>query len=567
MSDISNQSYYSRATAGVREIVLHALGILVAENLVPAEPLHDFVIETPANARHGDFSCNVCLVSSKALKTNPRALADLIVKHTSLTGTLFDKIEVAGPGFLNFFLGNAWYSGVVAAGVAAGNDYGRVNDGAGKRVLVEFVSANPTGPMHIGNARGGAFGDSLVNILQFAGYEAEREFYVNDAGNQINKFAVSLETRYLQLCGQDIQMPEDAYQGQDITDHAAAFIKDCGQDLLPLSAEERQQKLVTFALPRNLQTLHDDLLRYGITYDTWFRESSLHDSGAVEQILTLLKETGNIYEADGATWLKAGDFGAEKDVVLIRANGVPTYIVPDIAYHYNKLVTRKFDIAVDLLGADHHGYVPRMNAALDALGVGHDRLKAIVFQMVSLVHQAEDGSKEVIKLSKRSGKAITLATLLDAVPLDAARFFFNLRDANTQLEFDLDLAVEESAKNPVYYVQYAHARICRLLEKLSCEDTARDGKLVYTEPGETALIRKIAAFPEEVRDAARDMAPSRITRYTGELAAAFHKFYDSCPIKGADREVLHARLELCLAARITLANALRLLGVAAPEKM
>ena len=556
----------ANAKNDVKEIVLNALGRLVAEGKLPAEPLPPFAVEIPNDKSHGDFSCNAALVSAKCLKQNPRSLAALIVENAVLEGTVFEKIELAGPGFLNFFVSKDWFAGTVNAVLEEKEDYGKTNDGAGKRVLVEFVSANPTGPMHIGNARGGALGDCLASLLEYAGYYVEREFYVNDAGNQINKFALSLDIRYRQHFGDSVEMPEDSYHGHDIIEHVENFVKIHGDKYVNSNEEERRQALVDYALPINIKGLEEDLLKYRIKYDTWFKESTLHNDGSVTEIIELLKEKGYTYEQDGALWFKSSELGDDKDRVLIRANGVPTYSVPDIAYHYNKLVKRGFDIAIDVLGADHHGYIPRMRAALTALGVDASRLDVVIMQMVRLVRNGE-----TVKLSKRSGKAITLSTLLDEIPMDAARFFFNLRDPNTHFEFDLDLAIEESSKNPVYYVQYAHARICRILEKQKEEGNEcghiPDDKLVYTESAEIELIRHLASLPEVISEGAKTYNPSVITRYLVELAQYFHKFYDACPIKGTEEHILQSRLSLCTATKIVLKNLLDLLKVEAPEKM
>ncbi|MBO6232277.1 MAG: arginine--tRNA ligase [Ruminiclostridium sp.] len=555
-----------KAKNEVKEIVMNALGRLTAEGKLPAEPIPPFTVEQPADSSHGDFSCNAALASSKVFRKNPRETAGLISEAAVLDGTLFGRIEVAGPGFINFFLKPLWFAETVNAAISAGADYGKTDLGQGRRVLVEFVSANPTGPMHIGNARGGAIGDCLSSVLEYAGYDVEREFYVNDAGNQVNKFGLSLDIRYKQIFGSTEEMPEDSYHGQDIIDHAKAFADKYGDKYMSVSEEERRKALVDYALPINIRGLEDDLLKYRIKYDTWFKESSLHESGKVAEIVQMLKDKGVTYEKDGAVWFKASDFGDDQDRVLVRANGVPTYFVPDIAYHYNKLVTRGFDKAIDILGADHHGYIARMKAALTALGVDADKLDIVIMQMVRLVRGGE-----TVKLSKRSGKAITLATLLDEIPMDAARFFFNLRDPDTHLEFDLDLAIEESSKNPVFYVQYAHARICRMLGKFEEEGVKftemPSEKLVFTDEAELAVIRKIAALPDTVNEAASAYNPSRITRYVYELAQLFHKFYDSCKIKGEAEEVVMSRLALCTAVKTVIKNLLDLLKVEAPEKM
>ena len=573
----------------VKETVMNALGRLVAEGKIEAVPLPAFNVERPADVSHGDFSCNAAMASAKALRNNPRAIGQMIADAAVLDGTVFEKIEVAGPGFLNFFISPLWFNETVGEVISSGGDYCKTELGKGKRVLVEFVSANPTGPMHIGNARGGALGDSLSSVLQFAGYEVEREFYVNDAGNQIEKFGKSLSIRYMQIADgnksdviasygdddicrkifedeENFPMPEDVYKGVDIIEHAYNFYKINGDKFVNSDEERRKSALVEYALPLNIDGLEKDLAKYRIVYDTWFRESSLHKSGAVKQIVDMLTEKGQTYEKDGAIWFKASDFGDDQDRVLVRANGIPTYFVPDIAYHYNKLVTRGFDKAIDILGADHHGYIARMKAALTALGVDASKLDIVIMQMVMLVRNGE-----TVKLSKRSGKAITLSTLLDEVPIDAARFFFNLRDPNTHLEFDLELAIEESSNNPVFYVQYAHARICSILRRMEEEGTGYSNipvsELNFNHPAELALIRHIAALPNCINEAAKDYNPSKITKYLCDLAQLFHKFYDNCKIKGEEENILQSRLSLCVATKTVFKNLLDLLKVDAPEKM
>jgi len=538
----------------VRIAVSTALGGITSE-AVPS-----FIVEVPADSANGDFSCNAAMVCAKALKKNPRDIAASIIGNIVLDKNMFGRVETAGPGFLNFYLASGWYAEAVKCITTQKDNYGRTDSGKGKRVLIEFVSANPTGPMHIGNARGGALGDCLASVMECAGYYVEREFYVNDAGNQVTKLGLSLETRFRQELGEDIEMPEDSYHGEDITEHVRNYIEEFGREL----HDDIKERLVNYALPLNIQKLKDDLAKYKIEYNTWFRESTLHESGAPLKVVELLKTKGHTYEQDGALWLKASEFGDDKDRVLVRSNGVPTYIVPDVAYHYNKLEERNFDIAIDILGADHHGYVARMNAALSALGIDTSRLKIIIMQMVRLVRGGE-----AVKLSKRSGKAITLSSLLDEVPLDAARFFFNLRDANTHIDFDLDLAIEDSNKNPVYYVQYAHARICSIIRRLGNEGVTCTfpDNLTFTDKAELELIKKAAALPGEVNQAAEELNPARITRYVQELSQTFHKFYDACRIKDEPEDILQSRLTLCHAVKITLKNALDLLKVDAPEKM
>ncbi len=551
----------------LRTRIIDALGRAVENGELPAEPIPDFNIEKPANSANGDFSSNVAMAGARAFKNAPRKIAESIVNNIDLEGTLFEKVEIAGPGFLNFFLSQNYYSEIVKDVINKGEDYGKSEYGKGKKVIVEFVSANPTGPMHIGNARGGAIGDCLASVLGYAGYEVSREFYVNDAGNQIEKFATSLEVRYLQLYKDDVEMPEDAYHGVDITNHAKAFAEEFGDKYVEVESAERRKALVDFALPKNIAGLERDLLQYRIKYDRWFNESTLHNDGSVKEVIEKLKSLGVTYEQDGALWFKASEFGNDKDIVLVRANGLPTYIVPDIAYHYNKLVTRGYDKAVDVLGADHHGYVPRMKAALTALGVDASRLDCVIMQMVRLVR---DG--ETIKLSKRSGKAITLTTLLDEIPIDAARFFFNLREPNSHFDFDLDLAAQQTSQNPVYYVQYAHARICSIIKKAQSEGvtlrTPTDEELnLLTSDEEKDLIRHLSGLTDEIIASAKAYDPARITHYVIELATLFHKFYNAQRVVVDDEGLMQARLYLCTAVKDTIKNILTMLKISTPETM
>lgn len=559
-------NYIKCASDEVREILMSALGALVAEGAVPAEPVPAFQVEIPADKSHGDFAANTAMVCAKAFRMPPRKIAELLASRAVLDGALFDRCEVAGPGFLNFFLSRRWFSEALSSVLEEKERYGRTNQGEGKRVLVEFVSANPTGPMHVGNARGGAVGDCLASVLDWAGWDAQREFYVNDAGNQIRKFAVSLEARYLQLYQEGVEMPEEGYQGEDIREHAKRFAELHGNRYVTVSSEERQKALVDYALPLNIAGLEADLKKYRIVYDNWFRESTIHQSGKVEEIIKLFQEKGATYEQEGALWFKATEYGADQDFVLVRSNGIPTYVVPDIVYHYDKLVTRGFDKAIDVLGADHHGYVPRLKAALTALGVDASRLDVVLMQMVRLVRGGE-----VVKASKRSGKAITLVSLLEEVPLDAARFFFNLRETGSQIDFDLDLAVEQSSQNPVYYVQYAHARICSIFRNLEAEGVRfqpeKADLSLLSSPEEMELIRHLASLPWEIGEAARTYDPARITRYATELATKFHKFYTVCRVKGEQESLLQARLALCAASRICLENCSGILKISCPDAM
>lgn len=551
----------------LNEIIIAAVKSATAKGELPESNMPSFIIEKPSDKKNGDFSTNIAMAGARCYHKAPKMIAESIVNSLDLDGTLIDRAEIAGPGFINFYLSDDYYSRIVLDAVEQGENYGRSDYGNGKKMLVEFVSANPTGPMHIGNARGGAIGDCLASVLDAAGYYVQREFYINDAGNQIEKFATSLEVRYLQLCGKEIEMPEDAYHGADITEHAKAFYKINGDKYADTESKERRDALVGYALPKNIDGLERDLKKYRIVYDKWFRESSLHNDGSVQKVINALKEKGVTYEQDGALWFKASEFGNDKDIVLVRANGLPTYIVPDIAYHYNKLVTRGYDKAIDVLGADHHGYVPRMKAALTALGLDADRLDIVIMQMVRLVR---DG--ETIKLSKRSGKAITLNTLLDEVPIDAARFFFNLREPNSHFDFDLELAAKQSSENPVYYVQYAHARICSILNK------AKEQGFEMTIPSveelnalnsseERELISHLANLTDEIISAAKGYDPAKITHYVVELATLFHKFYNAQRVMIDDKKLMNARLYLCTAVKSTIKNILTMLKIDAPESM
>lgn len=555
-----------KAEDQLRECIVSAINKAMASGELPEAQIPDFKIEIPADRSHGDYSTNAAMAGARVFRAAPQKIAAAITGNLELGGTYFKSVSVAGAGFINFVLGENYYADILLDAGEKKENYGHCDYGKGKSVLVEFVSANPTGPMHVGNARGGALGDTLAEVLSWAGYRTEREFYINDAGNQIEKFGLSLDIRYRQHFGEEIEMPEDSYHGKDIIDHAEAFAAVYGDKYVSADEKDRRKALVDFALPKNIEGLERDLRAYRIVYDTWFKESSLHSNGEVARIISLLKESGYTYEAEDALWFRATDFGCDKDFVLVRSNGIPTYIVPDIAYHYNKLSVRNFDMAIDILGADHHGYVPRLKAALTALGIDADRLTVVLMQMVRLVNR--DG--EVIKASKRSGKAITLVTLLEEVSTDAARFVFNQREANSHCDFNIDLAVEQSAQNPVYYCQYAHARICSILRK-QCPDgvvpASADQLMLLTDENEKELIRHIASLTGEVVTAAKNLDPSRITKYAYDLSALFHKFYNACRCDVDDADLRTARLYLCSCARIVLANVLGLLKVGAPESM
>ena len=543
-------------------------------------------VEIPKDTANGDFTTTFALAASKLLRRPPREIAQILLDHMDLSGTYFASAEIAGPGFLNFRLNGSWYEAVCAAVESEGADYGRSQGLNGQKIMVEFVSANPTGPLHMGNARGGVLGDTLASVLSACGADVTREFYVNDAGHQIDKFAHSIEARYLQLIrGEDaVPFPEDGYQGDDIRELAKAYYDANGERLLEVPEQERQDTLARFGLSVNLPKMKADLLRYKIEYDNWFYESTLHESGAVAETVNLLAERGWTYEKEGALWLKTAEILREnllkagkkekdiekldlKDDVLRRANGFYTYFAADIAYHRNKFAARGFNRVINIWGADHHGHVARLKGALDALGLdGSGRLDIVLMQLVKLLR---DG--DVVRMSKRTGKAISLSDLLDEIPVDAARWFFNAKP-DTQMEFDLGLAVREDAENPIYYVEYAHARICSLLRTLAEEGAAVpsqkdvDMSLLSGET-ERALIKQIAAWPDTIRLAARDYDPSYLNRYLQELAACFHRFYNACRIKGEEEAVLSARLKLADTARIVLKNGLRLIGVEAPEKM
>lgn len=525
-----------------------------------------YSVETPREKANGDFSTNAAMLLTKIAKKAPRMIAEELIANMDCNGTYIDRVEVAGPGFINFYLNNNWLYDVMDIVEEKGDRYGSIDYGNGKKVMVEFISANPTGPMHMGNARGGALGDSMAAVLDFAGFDVTREFYLNDAGNQVEKFACSLEARYLQECGIDVPFEEEWYQGADITQRAKEFIEINGDKYVNAESDERKDALVAYSLEKNVELMQKTLGDYRVLYDVWFRESELHKSGEVMKTVEILKEKGYTYEKDGAIWLKSANED-EKDDVLVRANGIPTYFAADIAYHRNKFVTRGFDRVIDVWGADHHGHVARMKYAMEAVDVDPEKLEVVLMQLVRLMRGGE-----VARMSKRTGKAITLDDLLEEIGIDAARFFFNMRNAGSHFDFDLDLAVEQSNNNPVFYVQYAHARICsiiRLLEESGKKVKSSkeiDRKLLCKE-SEFNLLRQIAELPDEIKAAAETLEPSKLTRYSIELANAFHSFYGDCHVNVEDEELLHARLKLIDCARVALANVLGLLKVDAPEKM
>ena len=570
----------------VLALTMTAYETAAAEGLLPADVAVKPSVEIPKDTANGDYTTTFCLAAAKALHKNPRQVAQILMDHMQLEGSYFTTVEMAGPGFLNFRLGDKWFGDTVACVEREGADYGSSDMLAGKKYMVEFVSANPTGPMHMGNARGGVLGDTLASVLQKSGADVWREFYVNDAGNQIEKFAKSLEARYFQIIkGEDaVEFPEDGYHGDDIRELAQLFYEQEGEKYLDCDEKTRHDALARFGLDRNIPKMKSDLERYGIHYDQWFFESSLHESGYVADSVQALTDLGYTYEKDGALWLKTSEILAAnlrkagkseeaieklglKDDVLRRANGFYTYFAADIAYHRNKFAVRGFDKVINIWGADHHGHVARLKGAMDALGLdGENRLDIVLMQLVKLVR---DG--EVVRMSKRTGKAISLTDLLDEIPVDACRYFFNAKP-ETQMEFDLGLAVREDSENPVYYVQYAHARICTLLKNLASEGytvpaASEVDFSLHSGDAEKALIKQLAHYSEVVRLAARDYDPSHINRYLTELAAAFHKFYTVCRIKGEEKPVLLARLKLADAARAVLKNGMVLIGCSAPEKM
>lgn len=551
----------------ITEIVTNSIEKAIKSGLLNIEDMPSIEIEEPKEKQFGDLSINTAMVMAKSAKMPPRKIAEIIKDGLKLEGTLIEKVEIAGPGFMNFYLKDDYNVEALKLIKRKGSDYGRVNIGNGKKVQVEFVSANPTGPMHMGNARGGALGDALSSILDYAGYDVTREFYINDAGNQIEKFGLSLEARYLQLLGQDVEVPEGGYHGDDIIERAKEFLELYGDKYKDAAPEDRRKALVQYGLKKNIEKLKEDLEAYGIEYDVWFSENTLHESGEVESVIDELKEKGYTYEKDGALWFKETLFGAEKDDVLVRANGYPTYLASDIAYHKNKFVKRGFDWVIDIWGADHHGHVAPMKGAMKALGIDPDKLDVLLMQLVRLMK-----GKEVVKMSKRTGKMVTLRDLIDEVGKDAARFFFNMRSADSTVDFDMDLAVEQSNENPVFYVQYAHARICSILRQLKDDgintEELNDVDLrLLNEEAEIDLIKKLAYLPEEVTIAAKTMAPHRITRYILDVASLFHTFYNSCRVRGVDEELMKARIVLIDSTRIVIKNVLDMLKITAPEKM
>ncbi len=575
---------YAKAVGMLKQAITDAINKAIEKEELPQAEIPQFIIETPADRSHGDFATNVAMAGAKAFRMPPFKIAQAITANLDLENTMCEKFETAGPGFINFFLGADFYSNVITEILDNPEEYGCSDYGKGEKVMVEFVSANPTGPMHMGNARGGALGDCLAAVLNKAGYETWREFYVNDAGNQIEKFGCSLEARYLQIFkGDEIVFPEDGYQGGDITELAQEYVDLYGDSLLEASSEDRKKALVDYALPKNIKKMQEDMAKYKIVYDKWFFESELHNNGDVKAVVDLLTEKGLTYEKEGAVWYKNKDVVTEillkegktqkyidnlelKDDVLIRQNGNPTYFAADIAYHKNKF-DRGYETLIDVWGADHHGHVMRMKGAMNAIGYNGDKLDVVLMQLVKLVKGGE-----LVKMSKRTGKAIQLADLLEEVPVDSARFLFNTREANTQMDFDLDLAVSQDNQNPVYYVQYAHARICSIFKALANDGinprkcTAEELALL-TASEERELINHLASYTSEIISAAKDYDPTKVTRYVTQLATLFHKFYNACRVKGVEEGLMQARLALCECVRAVIKNVLTMFNISCPESM
>ncbi len=569
----------------LKQLVLEALGKAIAAGELPAEAVPEFNVEVPQDKANGDYSTNAAFVCARAFRRAPKQIADAIAKHIDLADSYFDSCTVAGAGFINFTFAKEFYADILLDIIDKGEAYGKSDYGKGKKINVEFVSANPTGPMHMGNARGGALGDCLASVLDMAGYAVTREFYVNDAGNQIEKFGLSLDIRYQQLYkGEDaVELPEDSYHGEDIIERAKEFADLYGDSYLEKSEDERRKALVDFAMPKNIESMHENLSKYRIEYDMWFHESELH-KGAIDEVIKELTANGKTYEKDGALWYKNIEVQSEilkaqgktdadieklelKDDVLIRQNGNPTYFAADIAYHKNKLVTRGFDKAIDIWGADHHGHVARLKGALSAIGIEPDRLDVVLMQLVRLTRNGE-----VVRMSKRTGKAITLVDLLEDIPIDAVRFLFNMREPVSQMEFDLDLAVEQSSQNPVYYCQYANARICSILRKLEADgitlrECTRDELARLSQPEEKELIKHLSSLTDEIVLAAKNYDPARITRYAVTLATLFHKYYNACKIAVDDEALMQARVTLCKCVRSVMVNILTAFKITTPDKM
>ncbi|MCM3760030.1 arginine--tRNA ligase [Alkalihalobacillus oceani] len=538
---------------------------VIEAGLATEEQIPEVILESPKEKAHGDYASNMAMQLTRIAKKAPRAIAEELIEKLNYQAAAIEKVEIAGPGFINFFMDNRYLREVVPAVLKAGDTYGQTNVGNGSRIQVEFVSANPTGTLHLGHARGAAVGDALCNILTKAGYDVEREYYINDAGNQIDNLTLSLEARYYQALGMEKEMPEDGYRGQDIIDFGKQLAEEYGDKFVHVSEEERHAFLRQYGLEKELDKIKQDLREYRVEFDNWFSETSLYESGKVEEALEVLKQKGKTYEQDGATWFKTTEYGDDKDRVLIKNDGSYTYLTPDIAYHQDKM-KRGFDKLINIWGADHHGYIARMKAAIQALGYQAEQLEVQIIQMVSLYQGGEK-----VKMSKRTGKAVTLRDLMEEVGIDATRYFFAMRSADTQLDFDMDLAVSTSNENPVYYVQYAHARVCSMLRQGAEAGFAFDEETdlsVLNSEKAYDLLKAIGDFPLVVAEAAEKQIPHRITNYVHELASTLHSFYNAERVIDADNAAAtSARLALMKATQVTIKNALTLVGVSAPEKM
>ncbi|MGG1878603.1 arginine--tRNA ligase [Paenibacillus cisolokensis] len=551
----------------INSLVAEAVGdAAVAAGLVSRDELPQVLLEVPKDKAHGDLATNLAMQLTRIAKKNPRQIAEAIVEHLDKAKASIEKAEIAGPGFINFTLDKSYLFPVVELVQQQGADYGRVDLGKGQRVQVEFVSANPTGSLHLGHARGAAVGDALCNLLDYAGYEVTREYYINDAGNQVMNLCKSIEARYLQELGQDAEMPEDGYHGEDIIGFAKELVAEKGDALLSMDPAERTAFLREYGLGKELDKIKRDLNRFRVHFDEWFSETSLYEDGLVEKALNELKNKGEAYEQDGATWLRTTDYGDDKDRVLVKNDGTYTYLTPDIAYHRNKY-ERGFDRIINIWGADHHGYIPRMKAAMEALGFDPGKLTVLIAQMVSLFQNGEK-----VKMSKRTGKAVTMEDLMDEVGVDAIRYFFTMRSMDSHLDFDMDLAVSTSNENPVFYVQYAHARICSVFRQaeeqgVEVQPLSEVNLQVLQSEHEYDILRKMGELPQEVSVAADNYAPHRLIRYVYELSSLFHSYYKAQRVITEDAAQTQARLALLSAVRTVIANVLRLVGVSAPERM
>lgn len=552
--------------AEIANALLAAYHRACVDKELPEAPAPDFTVEVPREAAFGDFSANLAMLLARSARKNPRDIANLLTERIDCIDGIIASCEVAGAGFINFRLKEGWQAKLLKEILEQGENFGKNSFYAGEKIQVEFVSANPTGEMHMGNARGAAIGDALYNLFDLCGAEAEKEFYINDAGNQIEKFGFSLEARYLQLLGEDVEFPEDGYHGEDITDTMRELVAEVGDKYQKIESSLRRAFLIEYGLEKKIAAMRATLERFGVKYHVWFSEQTLHESGAIADVLNILREKDYLYEKEGATWLACTKFGEEKDEVVIRANGIPTYYAADIAYHDNKF-KRGFGKTIDIWGADHHGHVARMKGALEALGYDREGLEVILMQLVRLVSNGE-----VVRMSKRTGRYITLNDLLDDIGVDAARFFFTMRSSDSQMDFDLDLAVQQSSDNPVYYVQYAHARICSILSAFLAEGNELPAfdKVDFSllkEAAELQLIRKMADFPDEIILAAKNREPHRIPIFVQDLASLFHNFYTHCRVLTDDKELTNARLYLIKAAAQVIKKGLSIIGVSAPEKM